>query len=171
MLGLSLLGSAIAGSYGVAHDHITYSIGPEYFTHFKFEQFQWANLGMGNRVFVSCIGFLATWWVGLIVAWILARRLLPGQRRRVAIQKIFKGFAIVFVTGFLFGVGGYCYGLCRGPDADYSVWSAPLNRLGVSDHWAFIRVGYIHNAGYLGGLVGLVLTFFLLKPVNVKNEG
>jgi len=169
MLGLALLGSLIAGAYGVVHDHITYSIGPEYFTRFKFDQFRWANLHMGNRIFVSCIGFLATWWVGLIVAWVLARRLLPNQSRRVAIQKTFKGFAIVFATGFLFGIGGYCYGLYLGPDADYSAWSAALNRLGVSDHWAFIRVGYIHNAGYLGGLAGLVLTFLLLKPANMKN--
>ena len=158
MLAYASLGSLIAGAYGVAHDHVTYSIGPEYFTHFKFDQFAWANLRMGNRVFVSCIGFLATWWVGLIVAWILARRMLPDQPRAVACRKILTGFAIVFTTGILFGFGGYLYGLVRGPDADYSAWAGVFDRLGISDPWSFMRVGYIHNAGYLGGLVGLVLT-------------
>ena len=164
MIAIALLGAVIAGAYGVVHDYLTYSIAPEYFTHFKFDQFQWANLRMGNFVFVSCIGFLATWWVGLIVGWVLARRMVSIHARPVAMQKIFKGFAIVFFLGFLFGVGGYFYGLILGPDADYSAWTAALNRLGVSDHWSFIRVGYIHNAGYLGGLVGLVLTYFLVKP-------
>lgn len=167
MLGLACLGSLIAGVYGIFHDQITYAIGPEYFINFKFEQFQWANVGLGNTVFVSCIGFLATWWVGLVCGWILARRMIPNQNRRVAIGKVFTGFGIIFATGMLFGVGGYLYGNFRGPEADYSAWINVLDRLGVMDHWAFMRVAYIHNAGYLGGLVGLILTFiFLSKEEN-----
>ena len=171
ILGFALLGSVVAGAYGVIHDQITYSIGPEYFTNFKFDQFHWADLKMGDRVFVSCVGFLATWWVGLIIAWILARRMLPNQTRHVACRKILKGFAIVFGTGLLFGAGGYVYGLFRGPNADYSAWAGAFERLGVTDHWAFMRVGYIHNAGYLGGLTGLVLTFFLVKPEKIDDGG
>ena len=163
MLALALLGALIAGVYGIIHDQITFSIGPEYFINFKFEQFQWANLGLGNTVFVSCIGFLATWWVGLICGWALARRMLPKQNRRVAVRKVLTGFGIIFATGITFGIGGYLYGNLRGPDGDYTAWNNVFDRLGVMDHWAFMRVAYIHNAGYLGGLVGLVLTFVLLK--------
>ncbi len=169
MFRITLLGSVIAGSYGVIHDNITYLIAPEYFTHFKFEQFQWANLQIGDQFFVSCIGFLATWWVGLIVGWVLARRMLPNQSRHVIYQKTLKGFGVIFGSGLLFGVIGYIYGLARGPDADYSTWAVKLDYLGVSDHWAFIRVGYIHNAGYVGGFIGLVLTYFLVKPENTKS--
>ena len=164
MLGFALLGALIAGTYGVIHDHVTFSIGPEYFTHFKFDQFKWANPEMGNRMFVSCIGFLVTWWVGLIVAWFLARRLLPNQPRNVAFRKIWIGFAIVFATGIVFGIGGYLYGVIRGPYGDYSGFSYVFERLGITDHWAFMRVAYIHNAGYLGGLVGFVLACFLIQP-------
>ncbi len=163
ILTFACLGSLIAGVYGIVHDQITYAIGPEYFINFKFEQFQWANLGLGNTVFVSCIGFLATWWVGLVCGWILARRMIPNQDRRVAIRKILTGFGIIFATGILFGIGGYLYGNLRGPEGDYSAWINVLDRLGVMNHWAFMRVAYIHNAGYLGGLVGLILTFVFVR--------
>lgn len=48
MLGLCVVGSLIAGTYGILHDQVTYSIGPEYFTRFKFEQFAWADWGAGK---------------------------------------------------------------------------------------------------------------------------
>jgi hypothetical protein len=164
MLGYALLGSVIAGTYGIIHDHITYSISREYFTHFKFDQFNWANLRLGSRGFVSCIGFLATWWVGLIVAWILARRMIPNQSRAIARRKILSGFGVVFAAVIVFGLLGYAYGIYRGPTGDYSSWEPALERLGVTDKWSFLRVAYIHNAGYLGGLVGLILTYFVIRP-------
>jgi hypothetical protein len=164
MLGYALLGSVIAGTYGIIHDHITYSISREYFTHFKFDQFNWANLRLGSRGFVSCIGFLATWWVGLIVAWILARRMIPNQSRAIARRKILSGFAVVFAAVIVFGLFGFAYGIYRGPAGDYSSWEPALERLGVTDKWSFLRVAYIHNAGYLGGLVGLILTYFVIRP-------
>lgn len=78
MIAATACGGVLAGLYGIVHDQLTYSIGPEYFTKLKFEQFRWANLGLPPRVLVAEIGFLATWWVGAIAAWFLARRLIPG---------------------------------------------------------------------------------------------
>lgn len=76
MIGVALVGGIVGGIYGIVHDQITYSISPEYFTKLKFDQFDYA--GLGDRIFVATIGFLATWWVGFIAAWFLARRLIPG---------------------------------------------------------------------------------------------
>lgn len=164
MFGIALIGSIIAGSYGIVHDQITYLIGPEYFTKFKFQQFYYADFGFGERVFVGCIGFLATWWVGFIVAWFLARRLIPNQSRKLAYRGIFQGFAIVFLCGMLFGVGGYAFGLWQGPDADYSAWAGILNQYNISCERLFVRVAYIHNASYLGGFIGFVIALFVIRP-------
>ena len=95
MFGVAVVGAIVAGIYGVLHDQLTYSISPEYFTNLKFKQFHYADFGLGDRVFVSCIGFLATWWVGLIIARFLARRFIPDQPRVIAYRKILKAVAVV----------------------------------------------------------------------------
>ena len=170
MLAYSAAGSLVAGVYGIVHDQITFTIGPEYFTNFKFFQFKWANLGFGDRFFVACIGFLATWWVGLITSWILCRRMLPNQERAVAHRKIRKGIAIVFATAILFGATGYIIAWWLGPSADYSAWEPIFRKLYITDKWGFVCVGYIHNAGYLGGLTGIVLTYFFIRKDRAAEE-
>ncbi len=166
MIRVSLVGAAIAGAYGILHDQITYSISPEYFTKLKFQQFQYAHFGLSDRVFVAIIGFLATWWVGGIGAWFLARRLIPGQPRCVAHSQTRSGFLCILAFGFSFGLAAYCYGLWRGPDADYYPWRWAIRKYQIEDTWAFVRVGYIHNGSYLGGLIGLIVALIAIRPAK-----
>lgn len=171
MIGITLIGGALAGAYGVVHDQFTYAISPEYFTKLKFNQFHYADLGLGDRAFVSMIGFLATWWVGSVAAWLLARRLLPSQPRARAYRQIRQGFLCVFACAATFALLGYALGLVRGAGADYSAWEGALRRLEVVDTWSFVRVACIHNAGYLGGLVGVVVALIVLRPVRTLPSG
>ncbi len=170
MFGVALVGAVFAGLYGILHDQITYSISPEYFTKLKFEQFHYADLGLGERVFVAAIGFLATWWVGFIIAWFLARRLIPNQPRSHAYRQIGAGFACVFASGVLAAAIGFAYGLWRGPQADYSSWSWAIQEFEITDTWSFVRVAYIHNASYLGGLAGLMIALVAVRPSRKKLE-
>jgi hypothetical protein len=172
MLVVSMIGGLIAGMYGVIHDQITYSISSEYFTNLKFQQFAYADFGLGNRVYAATIGFLATWWVGFLAAWFLARRFIPHQPRRVAYRQICYGFLCLVIAALLSGALAYVYGLWRGPDADYSAWRWAFTRFKIVDSWAFVRVAYIHNAGYFGGLIGLVGALFAIRPVRPEpNQG
>jgi hypothetical protein len=164
MFAAAALGAVLAGMYGIGHDQFTYSISPEYFTNLKFEQFRYADFGWGERVFVAEIGFLASWWVGMIAAWFVARRLIPGQLRSRAWRQIAIGFGIVFGCGLAAGLIGYAIGIIRGPDADYSSWRWAFMQHGIEDEWAFVRVAYIHNASYLGGLIGLIAALIALRP-------
>ncbi len=164
MMCVSLLGALIAGCYGILHDQITYTISPEYFTNLKFAQFAYADFGFGRRVFVATIGFLATWWVGAIAGWFLARRLIPNQPRDVAFRQICNGFVCILLSGFLFGTGAFVYGLLRGPKADFSAWSWAIHELNITDVYSFVRVAYIHNASYLGGVVGLLVALATIRP-------
>ena len=170
LLWFTFIGVLSAGCYGILHDQITFTIGPEYFRNFKFNQFAYADFGFRDRIFAGVIGFLATWWVGLIVGWILARRCLPCQPRHVAKRQIFLGFAVVFCTGFLAGLIGYAYGTWRGPNADYSDWQPALSAYYVTDVYSFMRVAYIHNASYIGGAVGLILSYFVIRPSTPISE-
>ena len=164
VLSIAFLGAIVAGCYGIVHDHVTYSISPEYFTKVKFQQFRYADFRIGDRAFVSSIGFLATWWVGFAIAWFLARRLIPNQPRTVAYRQIAMGFALVLACGMLSAAAGFSYGLWRGPAADYSSWAGIVARHQVTDIYAFVRVAYIHNASYLGGLLGVILALIIIRP-------
>ena len=170
LIGATVLGGLVAGAYGVIHDQITYSISHEYFTKLKFDQFHYADFGLGHRFYAGTIGFLASWWVGAIAAWFLARRLLPVQasesstlNRPSVFRQIGLGILVMLGVVLLFGVGGYGYGLWRGPDADYGMWLPITQPLGVEDSYSFIRVAYIHNASYLGALVGLIVALLTLR--------
>ncbi len=169
MIGLSLAGSLVAGVYGILHDQLTYTISPEYFTSFKFYQFDYADFGFSERVLTAEIGFLATWWVGFFCVWFLSRRLLPGQPRAHACKQIAAGFAIMGLASIFFGVIGCLYGLAQGPEADYSRWTVMLTRLRIEQPWAFIRVAYIHNASYLGGILGFFAALFAIRPQRLSG--
>lgn len=162
MIALAVIGAAIAGSYGFLHDLATYAISPEYFTKMKFDQFRYADLGCGDRFFAGTIGFIASWWVGAVSAWFLARRQIPNQPRTRAYRLVLQGFLCVLAITLLCGGLGYLLGLARGPDADYSSWGPMVRSLGIDDHWAFIRVAYIHGGSYLGALLGLLVALLLI---------
>ena len=164
MTAIAVCGALVAGTYGILHDQLTYTISEEYFSKLKFDQFSWADIGLPDRMFVAQVGFLATWWVGFFCAWFLGRRVIPDQPRHRAVRQIVNGCTIVFVSALVLGIIGFGYGVWRGPDADYTYWERTLYDLDIEHKWSFIRVAYIHNASYFGGLTGLVLALVLVQP-------
>jgi hypothetical protein len=163
MLGYAVLGAILAGVYGVLHDQITYGISPEYFTRLKFSQFHYANFGFPPRVLVAEVGFLATWWVGFFAAWFLARITVPAFPPRRAFWRTAQGFLIVFACGLAAFAAGYFYGILSTSGSECSGWKEVGSSLGISDLPAFVRVAYIHNASYLGGLVGLIVAILYVR--------
>jgi hypothetical protein len=170
LLGYALVGALVAGLYGVVHDQITYSISPEYFTRLKFLQFHYADFGLAPRFFVAEIGFLATWWVGFIAGWFLARVAVPEFPPVEARSHIFRGFALILACGFSASLLGFGIGLLCGPNADFSGWQEFTVKHGVVDLPDFVRVAYIHNASYLGGLIGLILALFSVKRAKRQRH-
>jgi hypothetical protein len=161
MLAVAVVGALIAGIYGIAHDQITYSISPEYFSKMKFEQFRSADFGFSDRIFVAEIGFLATWWVGLCSAWFLARMALPVWSPAIALRRVAESFGIMILVAFLAGLSGYLLG---GLDPGTSqFWREICLNAGVIDVPSFVRVGYVHIGGYIGGFVGLVIGLLHLQ--------
>ncbi len=163
MLAYAGVGAVLAGLYGAIHDEITYSISSEYFTKVKFYQFEYADFGWPPRVFAAEVGFLATWWVGFFAAWFLARVAVPAFPPRAAFLHIVRGFAIVFACGLVAGAVGYGYGVLTDVNRIGAAWKDVAESLGINDATAFARVAYIHNASYLGGLVGLVFAILHLR--------
>lgn len=158
MAKLAGLGALIAGAYGIVHDQITFTLSSEYFTEFKFYQFHYADFGLPDRVFVGIIGFLATWWVGMIAGWALARLAefrRPGSPENFGI--VLRQFPILLAVVALFGLVGYFLArdTVSGAHAEAlgARWGIPV----VEDSASFLVVGWIHNFGYLGSIAGLVV--------------
>lgn len=88
LIWIIILGSLIAGVYGIIHDQISYSVSEEYFTKFKFIQFGIQNLP--NRIGAGIVGFLATWWVGFPIAMILGLLGLRFAENKIMFKETIK---------------------------------------------------------------------------------
>lgn len=163
----------IAAIYGVGHDQVTYSISPEYYTKYKFIQFNLADSGAAQhmtepRSAVVIVGVKACWWMGAIIGVILGlfSLLFPDTDRMF--QYAIQALGIVVLVAILSAVIGYQYG--HGTLAVRGVsWWIPPN---VADRAAFITAGTIHNASYLGGVIGLLagIIFLLIKNARLRKR-
>jgi len=156
----------IASIYGIFHDQITFIISPEYYTRFKFEQFGINDFGISNeKIKVAIVGFLATWWVGLILGIVYASVSLfynSKNKLMVTMQSIFLNILITSI----FGCFGFIWGALFMRQENLS-WHIPVGTINIQD---FINVGSIHNFGYLGGLFGLIFgTYFQIKNLKTKD--
>ncbi|QNH63912.1 hypothetical protein [Hymenobacter sediminicola] len=152
-IGLVCLITLLAGVYGIIHDQVTYTISPEYFTKFKYEQFGFEpNWFGGHRPTVAIIGFLATWWFGLLIGVIFGILGLIFVERARLVAVTLQAVRSAFLLTMLAGVVGFFYGRMYLAQAGVSWW-LPEN---LTDKAAFITVGSIHNFGYVGGLLGLL---------------
>ena len=163
ILKISFLGSIIAGLYGIFHDQITFAISNEYFSKLKYQQFGYLNFVDSDRLKVSMIGFLATWWVGLFLGWFLARWFLPHNSYSSARSKIFKSFIITFITSIVLATASGVYVFLFGKSFNYLSWAQIIKTYNIENSWAFVGVAYIHNASYLGALLGLLISLILVK--------
>ncbi|HEX8427259.1 hypothetical protein [Hymenobacter sp.] len=159
------LSTLLAGLYGALHDQLSYTISPEYFTKFKYEQFgletSWFG---GDRPTVAVVGALATWWFGLFLGLIHAFVGLLQPTASYMRSAIWRGvmltMSVAAVTGLLGLLYGYSYLNSHQPD-----WPFPDN---LVDRASFIAVGSMHNFSYLGGLLGLVAGIIYQLKVRSK---
>ena len=158
-----LIGSVIASIYGVIHDQLSYSISPEYFTAFKFNQFSYADFSLNDRLYVAIIGVLATWWFGAISGWFLGRVRFLSEDFETANKDIIKGFYIIFISVIAFGIIGGIISYINAYYFSVESFIGWERELSTNELKNFIVVSYIHTSGYIGGLVGIIVSTYMLK--------
>ena len=119
------------------------------------------------RVFVAEIGFLATCWVGFFAGWFIGRITVPAFDPGISSRYTIRGFLVMFACTFTASVAGSGLGLLHG--TDYSGWAGLAFTLGIIDLPGFVCVAYIHNASYLGGLIGLIVALIYLRKIQLKR--
>jgi len=180
---LLIIAPILGGAYGIVHDQITYTISNEYYSKFKFIQFGLNNWGMGEnigtettpeiklnnpRIGAAIVGFLATWWVGMIIGIILGLIGLIHRNGKEMFKITMRATLITIGIALIVGIIGLIYGklfLASNPPN----WFLPENLINRTN---FIMVGSMHNFSYLGGLIGMIVsvTYSIQKKRKIKTE-
>ena len=168
-----LVAIVIACLYGVGHDQLTYTISPEYYTKFKFIQFNLADSIAAQhmtqpRSAVVMVGVKATWWLGFYIGVIIAGFSLLFRNRDRMFAAAVQSIGIILLVAVISGVIGGFYGRDILAKQGAGPW-VPNNVLHRTD---FITVGSIHNFSYLGAAIGLVaaIVFLLVKQRRVRKR-
>lgn len=147
----------IAGIYGILHDQLTYTISHEYYTKFKFYQFGLVDIGNeailpNPRLSVAAIGFMATWWTGLLIGPVMGFTGLIQKNGKAMLYAISRAIFVTLIITAITGLVGLCYGWLYLSKIGVN-WYLPDNLI---DKANFITVGSMHNFSYLGGVIGLL---------------
>lgn len=157
----------LAGVYGIVHDQVTFTISPEYFTKFKYNQFGFEPEGFGgHRQTVAAIGFLATWWTGIFIGIGLGLTGLFFKDHKIMIRALIKAVLITFCFALSLGIFGFFYGKFILAKTGVNWW-LPENLVSKE---AFITVGSIHDFSYLGGLTGLIAGIIYLVRLKMMQK-
>jgi hypothetical protein len=165
-----VLAIVVAGLYGMAHNQISYTVAPEYFTKFKFQQFGFTETPLPERVRASMVGFLASWWMGIPIGLLVgaAGFIQPGWRRMLRVSLWSVLIAVAFTL--LFGLAGLLYGYFQTSHidvAEYGYWFIPHD---VTNLRRFLCAGYMHNSSYLGGVVAIPVAWGFHVIIRSRAE-
>ena len=166
---LVLFAMILSGLYGIIHDQISYTVSPEYFTKFKFQQFGIAEMNLPDRVRASIVGFLASWWMGIPIGLLVGGSgfIHPNSQRMLKVSLM--AFGLVIATTLLFGLCGLLYGYYETRTinlANYQGWFIPKDVVNLR---RFLCVGYMHNASYLGGTLSIFIACIFQVVVRIKD--
>lgn len=142
-------GALFGAIYGALNDQITYTISPEYYTKFKFEQFgiKGSFATEYPRLGAAIVGVFATWWAGLLLAAILGLFAFMQQ----SCQQMFKCF-LRSAGIVVFAVAAATFLAWCG-----FIFTGVYVPKYINDKDAFKTVGNMHNVAYIAGVAGLIL--------------
>ena len=149
---LFVLACLLCGLYGALHNQLSYTISPEYFTKFKFAQFQ-VSPHLPDRVGAAWVGWQASWWMGVVIGFFLIPAGLLIRDTNGFIVAVLRAFLVVLITTVCCGLAAcfIAYAVIHADPTDRYVYRDTV----ISDAAAFRRAGALHNFSYLGGLIGI----------------
>lgn len=171
---LLTIACVLSGAYGAAHNQISYSISPEYFTKFKFPQFQ-ISPHLHDRFGAALVGCYATWWMGIVIGLFLIPAGLLIRNDHGFFIEVIRAFMVVVRATLASGFLGFivAFVLIRHQPTEEWIFRGQS----IVDAAAFRRAGILHNFSYIGGLVGIVLGLrsilrcFLAENDRLNQEG
>jgi hypothetical protein len=163
---LLALSALVAAVYGALHNQLSYSVGPDYFHALKFPEGGIAA-GTAPRLGAALVG-AQTWWAGAAVALpacLYGLLAVPRAQSYLAAGLGAIGLVLVLATfaalaGLVGGIAVEATGLLD----DYLTLPDGVPR---SD---FLRAGFMHDAGYVGGALGALLAFWPMRRARAIDH-
>ena len=164
-----IISIVLASFYGSTQNLFSFSISDEYFTEYKFKQFDLWEDGYGDLEFkIVLIGILSTWWFGLIIGSMNGLIGITQKTTKLMIKGVIGATIRTLLFTFLFGLLGLWAGFTTLKLLPIE-WDFPPN-LGAPS--SFLAVGSMHTLSYLGAIIGLIYgvnyQLKLKKPVPNK---
>ncbi|MCM2373851.1 hypothetical protein [Aporhodopirellula aestuarii] len=152
-ISLFVIACVLSGMYGALHNQISYTVSPEYFTKFKFHQFQIGE-AIPDRMGAAIVGWQASWWMGIVIGIFLIPLGLLIRETTPYLFGTLRAFGVVVLTALSIGLVALAISFLVITPANVD----PLTIRGreVTDPAAFLRAGTMHNFSYLGGFVGIL---------------
>ncbi len=144
----------IAALYGAIHNQLSYTVSPDYFHAFKFDQFGIPD-DLRNRWGAARVGMLASWWMGAIVGGPLILLALRVKGPLRFVRTVLTAAAAVAAVTLIIGLIALAVAFVLVEPDMVPPW---VRNLGLSPAKAvrFLRAGIMHDAAYAGALVGAV---------------
>ena len=159
-----VISTILASIYGFFHNKVSYSISSEYFTKFKFQQFEFYFMGQNQpKQTASFIGILSTWWFGLIIGLVNGIVGMLQLNSKIMWKSAFG--ATIRTLGIAIGIAilGILVGKFIISNLNLT-WNLPAELI---DRKSFLTAGTMHNFSYLGGIIGLI--YGIIYQLKIKK--
>lgn len=157
---LLIMAAGAAALFGALHNQVSYSVGPTYFTEFKFIQFSIGE-ALPYRFGAAVVGVLASWWMGPLIglpAFLYGLLAVPSARSYFA-----AGIGSIIVV-ILLATTGAIAGLLGGLIADSTgLMDDMITFPDGPSRQDLLRAGFMHDASYLAGALGLFAAFLPMR--------
>ena len=166
IVALLILAPMMASLYGFIHDQITFSISEEFFTKFRFKDYD-MPYSWHPRAKAGMIGILNAWQAGIPFGLILTMVGRIHQNNNKLLFYTFYAYLLTFFFSFLFSM--IAVYLPEASDMAAIRKNLPDN---ILDPAAFQRVETINNYGYIGGIIGMLMGIslhILLYRIGLKK--
>lgn len=157
---LMVVAALAAAVFGALHNQLSYTVGPTYFTAFKFDQFGIGE-ALPHRFGAAIVGIKASWWMGPLIAipaFIYGLIAVPNARSFMA-----AGLGAIFLV-VLLATFGALTGLLGGLIADTTgVLDDMITFPDGPTRQDLLRAGFMHDASYFAGALGLLAAFIPMR--------
>ena len=163
---VAAMASVIAGLYGVINDQITFSISSEYYTKYRFLQYNLVQVEGDSRIIyprilVVLVTFLSTWWFPLISGLIIIIFNLIQNTWKMLLKTSVLAMLISILITVFFAIIGFILGsliISKLPKYYFADWCFIPDKL--NDYENYITAGTMDVFNSFGGFLGLIVAIF-----------